>query len=103
MQLINVNGWNALAWSSVTPPAGIAGLRDVFMLSPTKGLAVGDTAAEGEATIIHWDGIATSTSTTTTPPPEWKIPGFPIESILAGLVGDAVALKMIRHRRNLRP
>ena len=49
--------WNGLAWSAVTPPSGIHGLRDVFMLSPTNGWAVGYApATAGQATIIHWDG-----------------------------------------------
>jgi len=49
--------WNGLAWSVVTSPSGIHGLRDVFMLSPTNGWAVGYApAALGQATIIHWDG-----------------------------------------------
>jgi hypothetical protein len=54
--------WNGLAWSAVTPPSGIYGLRDVFMLSPTNGWAVGyapsGTVPSGtrQATIIHWDG-----------------------------------------------
>ena len=49
--------WNGLAWSAVTPPSGIHGLRDIFMLSPTNGWAVGyASAAGGQATIIHWDG-----------------------------------------------
>ena len=50
--------WNGLAWSVVTHPSGILGLRDVFMLSPTNGWAVGYApTAGGQATIIHWDGL----------------------------------------------
>jgi len=49
--------WNGLAWSSVTPPAGIAGLLDVYMLSPTDGWAVGTAfTADTQGTLIHWDG-----------------------------------------------
>jgi len=214
--------WNGLAWSPVTPPLGIGGLRSVHFLNPNDGWAVGDRVGTmpdgtgGQATIIHWDGTqwrrvpgpavdpggflskvymvsstdgwavgqkgtgglslivhwdgltwnvvatlpvpptmsvalqsvfmvgsldgwivsddglilkygpevvpgtTTSTSTTTvtetststltsvtttsttTPPPEWRIPGFPIESILAGLVAGIIALTMIRRRRNVR-
>ena len=51
--------WNGLAWSSVTPPesATIAGLLDVFMLTPTDGWAVGLVAKDGQGPILHWDGI----------------------------------------------
>ena len=49
--------WNGLAWSAVTTPIGIHGLRGIFMLSPTNGWAVGFApTAGGQATIIHWDG-----------------------------------------------
>ena len=57
----NANGiivrWNGLAWAPVFLPAGTGGLNDIFMLSPTDGWAVGTTAADGQATIIHWDGV----------------------------------------------
>lgn len=54
--------WNGLAWSQFTPgvgtPAGLAGLRSVFMLNPSNGWAVGDepAGADNTATILHWDG-----------------------------------------------
>jgi hypothetical protein len=50
--------WNGLAWSSVTPPESttIAGLLDIFMLTPTNGWAVGLVAGDGQGTILHWDG-----------------------------------------------
>jgi len=41
----------------------------------------------------------TSTATTTSMPPTWGVPGFPIESILAGLLGGLIALTIIRRRR----
>jgi len=43
----------------------------------------------------------TSTATTTSMPPTWGVPGFPIESILAGLLGGLIALTIIRRRRRL--
>ncbi len=49
--------WNGLAWSIFTSPLGIAGLLGIHMLSPTDGWAVGATAVDGQATIIHWDGV----------------------------------------------
>jgi hypothetical protein len=49
--------WNGLAWSTVTLPANTGGLNDIFMLSPTDGWAIGATAFDGQATIIHWDGV----------------------------------------------
>jgi hypothetical protein len=49
--------WNGLAWSPVTLPLNTGGLNDIFMLSPTDGWAVGVTAFDGQATIIHWDGV----------------------------------------------
>jgi LytS/YehU family sensor histidine kinase len=39
------------------------------------------------------------TSTTTMPPGTWGVPGFPIESILAGLLGGLIALTIVRRRR----
>jgi len=215
--------WNGLAWSQVTPPAGISGLYDVFMLSSTDGWAVGNVTTTNQATIIHWDGMqwrsvpgptvgtggflhsvhmvspmdgwavgwygtgtvpdgstarslivhwdgmtwnvvatlplpptlavplrsvfmvaaldgwivsdeglilhygpesvpgtttsmttstvtqtatstvtsSTSSTTTTTPPSTWGVPGFPIESIMAGVFGGLIALTVIRRRRRL--
>jgi len=223
-QLPTIIRWNGLAWSTVTPPPGIRGLTDVFMLSPTDGWAVGYTPTTGgEGTIIHWNGAqwtripgpimgtggflksvhmmsptdgwavgyyghgtfpdgygsrslivhwdgltwnvvstlplpptmaiplrsvfmvaaldgwivsdeglilkygpeavpgtttststiietstatstvtsSTTTSTTTSPLGQWGIPGFPIESILAGLLGGLIALTVIRRKRRL--
>jgi LytS/YehU family sensor histidine kinase len=36
-----------------------------------------------------------------TSPPPGPVPGFPIESILAGLLGGLIALTIIRRRRKL--
>ena len=208
--------WNGLAWSLVTTPLGIGGLRSVHFLTPSNGWAVGNNGTDRHATIIHWDGsqwtrvpaplgnltsvymasandgwavgqnetaplslivhwdgitwdvvstvavppsmsvalrsvfmveslngwivgdrglilhygpevipgtttststvvvTSTSTSTTTsttsttstsatstTAPSTWGVPGFPIESILAGLLGGLIALTIIRRRRRL--
>jgi hypothetical protein len=43
----------------------------------------------------------TNSTTTTTSIPPSPIPGFPIESILAGLLGGVIALAAIRRRRRL--
>ena len=48
--------WNGLAWSIVTAPPNIGGLRSVHFLSANNGWAVGNNGTGGQATIIHWDG-----------------------------------------------
>ncbi len=68
--------WNGLAWSSFTAPAGIAGLNGIHMLSPTDGWAVGFTAGDGQATIIHWDGVQWRRA-----PGPLTAPGFGLASV----------------------
>jgi len=48
--------WSGLAWSAITMPAGIGGLRSVYFLSASNGWAVGNNGTDGRASIIHWDG-----------------------------------------------
>lgn len=53
------------------------------------------------STAISTTSTSTSNSTTTTTSiPPSPIPGFPIESILAGIVGGVAVLAVLRRRRN---
>ncbi len=57
------------------------------------------TTITGTSTTIVTCISCTGTSTTSTGP--GAIPGFPVESILAGLLGGLIALTVIRRRRRL--
>jgi len=74
---------------------------DTVIISTTGTVTstVSTTTTQTATTTTH---ITSETTTTTTPPGQWGIPGFPIESILAGLAGGAAALALIRRRRNMR-
>lgn len=76
---------------------------DIVLLTTTVTLtsSVTLTTATTE-TVTSSVTTVTSPTTTTTPPPEWRIPGFPIESILAGILGGFIALTAIRRRRMAR-
>ena len=83
----NANGiivrWNGLAWAPVFLPAGTGGLNDIFMLSPTDGWAVGITAADLQATIIHWDGV------------QWRRVPAPLSAAGLGVGGGLYSLHML--------
>jgi hypothetical protein len=52
-----------------------------------------------------WTQIITVTSGqtfTTSPPGGPGIPGFPVESIITGIIGGIFALMLLRHRRRIR-
>lgn len=68
---------------------------DMVLLSTTVTVT---STVSTTTTEVHTT-TTTPTTTTTAPPPEWRIPGFPIESILAGLVGGLVTLSILRRRR----
>jgi hypothetical protein len=61
----------------------------------------GSTTITGTSTTIVTCIACASTSITATtmPPGSWGVPGFPIESILAGLLGGLIALTIVRRRR----
>jgi len=101
------------------------GMKSVFTVSALDGWAVGEmgiilhygpeiacvptttttttslTSTVTETTTSTTTSTTTTISTTTTAP-GGPVPGFPIESILAGLVGGVAALTVLRHRRNRR-
>jgi hypothetical protein len=43
--------------------------------------------------------LVTSSTSTTSTTSTWAVPGFPIESILVGILGGLVALTLLRRRR----
>ena len=110
--------WDGLTWNVVAtlpvPPTMAVALRSIFMVAPLDGWIVGDdglilkygpesvptTSTTSTSTTVTTTGSTATTSTTTTtsitPSP---VPGFPIESILAGLLGGLIALTVIRRRR----
>lgn len=114
--------WDGLTWNVVStlplPPTMAVHLRSVFMVGALDGWIVSDEGlilkygpeavpgtTTSTSTIIETSTAtstvtsSTTTSTTTPPPGEWGIPGFPIESILTGLLGGLIALTIIRRRR----
>jgi len=106
-------------------------LRSVFMVASLDGWIVGDrglilhygpavipatttststvvvtssstsTTTSTTSTSTSTNSTATTSTTTTTWIPPSPVPGFPIESILAGLLGGLIALTVIRRRRRL--
>jgi len=120
--------WNVVATLPL-PPTMAVRLGSVFMVSSLDGWIVANqglilkygpevifetttstltstaTTSVTETVTSTVTGTVTTSATATTttaPPGGWGIPGFPIESILAGLVGGVAALTVLRHRRNRR-
>jgi len=110
--------WDGLTWNVVAtlplPPTLAVPLRSVFMVGALDGWIVSD-----QGLILHYGpesvpGTTTSmttltetttstttslTSTSTTSAlSTWGVPGFPLESILAGLVAGVAVLAVLRHR-----
>jgi hypothetical protein len=80
-----------------------------FTLSPgTYTVNLSNGATKWTQTITVNNACATSTpngcvtTITTTPPGGAGIPGFPVESIIAGIVGGVFALVLLRRRRRIR-
>jgi len=121
--------WDGMTWNVVAtlplPPSMAVSLNSVFMVASLDGWIVSNqglilhygpesvpgtststttviqTTTSSSTTITTSTGtITTSTGTTTWIPPS-PVPGFPIESILAGLLGGLIALTIIRRRRRL--
>lgn len=113
--------WDGTTWTDIPlapRPFAFPAFRSVQMLAADDGWAVGDmghiirlsprpfsTVTLSVTTTVTQTTSATSTTTTTTTttsttvPPGPGIPGFPIESILAGLVAGAASLAIVRRRR----
>ena len=117
--------WDGLTWDVVAtqplPPTMAVALQSVFMVAALDGWIVSDqglilkygpefvpgtTTSTSTTTVTetstHTTTSTTSTSTSTTTPGPSPIPGFPVESIIAGLLGGAAALSIIRRRRTAR-
>lgn len=114
--------WDGLTWNVIAtlalPPTMAVPLRSIFMVAALDGWIVGDQGlilhygpenvpgtTTSTSTIIETSTFTSSTTTTTTSssttfttPPGPGIPGFPIESILAGLVAGVAVLTVLRHR-----
>ena len=112
------------------PSSMIVTLRSVFMVASLDGWIAGDrglilhygpevipaTTTSTSTVVVTSTSTSTSTTvstaisttststsnstTTTTSIPPSPIPGFPIESILAGVVGGVAVLTVLRRRRN---
>jgi len=122
--------WDGLTWNVVStlplPPTLSVALRSVFMVAPLDGWIVSDqglilhygpesvpgtttsvttviqtTTSTSTSATTNSSSTTSSTSTTTSIPPS-PVPGFPIESILAGLVGGIATLAVLRRRRKFR-
>jgi hypothetical protein len=113
--------WDGLTWNVIAtlplPPSMAVSLNSLFMVTALDGWIVsnqglilhyGPESVPGTTTSISTI-IQTTTSTTiettsstssgvTTAPSTWGVPGFPIESILAGLVAGVAMLAVLRHR-----
>jgi hypothetical protein len=119
--------WDGMTWNIVAtlalPPTMAVPLRSVFMVDALDGWVVSDQGlilhygpesvpgtTTSMSTVIQTTTSTTITTTTsstfttpssTTAPSTWGVPGYPIESILAGLIGGLIALTVIRRRRRL--
>jgi photosystem II stability/assembly factor-like uncharacterized protein len=119
--------WDGMTWNVVAtlplPPSMVVSLNSVFMLSSLDGWIVSNqglilhygpesvpgtttsyTTSTSFTTIVSTiTSTTTSTTSTGTMTPAsggtWGVPGFPIESILTGLLGGLIALTIIRRRR----
>jgi len=120
--------WDGTTWDVVStppvPPTMVTSLRSVYMVNALDGWIVSDQglilhygpgSVPGTTTSLS-TVIQTTTSTTietttstsvstgttssgvTTAASTWGVPGFPIESILAGLVAGVAVLVVLRHR-----
>jgi hypothetical protein len=108
--------WDGTAWTNVPlvpRPYVFPTFRSVQMLGPDEGWAVGDfghiiklgpppfsTVTSTSTIFTTVTSSSTSTSTTSsTAASTWGVPGFPVESILMGLLGGLIALTIIRRQR----
>jgi hypothetical protein len=116
--------WDGTTWDVVStppvPPTMVPMLFSVCMIAPLDGWIVanwglilhyGPESVPGTTTSMS-TVIQTTTSTTITtttsstfttptstmPASTWGVPGFPIESVLAGLVAGLAVLTVLRHR-----
>ena len=117
--------WDGTAWTNiplVPRPYTFPTFRSVQMLGANEGWAVGDLGhiitlgpppfatvtltSTTYTTMTSTSTTSTSTTSTSSMTPAsggtWGVPGFPIESILAGLVVGVAVLSMLRHRRRRR-
>jgi hypothetical protein len=90
--------WDGTAWTNiplVPRPYIFPTFRSVQMLGSNEGWAVGDLGH-----IIKLGPTSTTSTSSMTPASggTWGVPGFPIESILAGLVAGVAVLSVLRHR-----
>lgn len=99
----SLEGWMAgdrgliLKYGPDVIPATTTSTSTVVVTSTSTSTSTTASTATGTTTT----STSTGTSTTTSIPPS-PIPGFPIESILAGLVGGVAVLTVLRHRRKRR-
>jgi hypothetical protein len=108
--------WDGTAWTNVPlvpRPYTFPTFRSVQMLGQDEGWAVGDLghiiklgpppfSTVTSTSTIYTTMTSTSTTSTSSMTPAsggtWGVPGFPIESILAGLVAGVAVLSVLRHR-----
>jgi hypothetical protein len=114
--------WDGMTWNVVAtlplPPSMAISLNSVFMLGPLDGWIVSNdglilhygpesvpgtttsmsTVIQTTTSIITSGSVSTSVTATTPPLGSWGVPGFPIESILAGLVAGVAVLAVLRRR-----
>lgn len=104
----SLEGWMAgdrgliLKYGPDVIPATTTSTSTVVVTSTSTSTSTSTTVSTATGTNTTSTSTSTSTSTgtsTTTSIPPSPIPGFPIESILAGLVGGIAVLTVLRHRR----
>ena len=99
----SLDGWIAgdrgliLHYGPEVIPATTTSTSTVIVTSSSTSTTTSTTSTSTSTTT----NSTNTTSTTTTSMPPSPIPGFPTESILAGLAGGLIALTIIRRRRKL--
>lgn len=111
--------WDGITWTDiplVPRPFVFPTFRSVQMLGPDDGWAVGDmghiirlgprpvvtstvTVTSSTTSTTTETSTSTTTTTVTYTPPAQMIPGFPIESIVAGLIGGFLSLGLLARNR----
>ena len=101
----SISGDPTLYFGSNTPDNKLYAFQGpVATTTSTSATATSTTASVTQTSTVSTVTTTTMTVSTITPPtPPGPVPGFPIESIIMGLVGGLVALTLLERRRRRQP